>query len=806
MLDRVGRRSLGSMVTVLGLVIAVQAPVARATLPDGRVYEQVSPAEKSAADVIPNASQVRASLSGDRAIFSSLTGFGDARGISAASEYLAVRDAHTGVWATHGISPPQDVTGYFPLLNGFEPRYVALADDLGKGVVRTRSPLSDAPNVAGAINLYQRDDLLSSGVGAYGLLTDAVSAQPSSQFGAFWAPVVAGASSDFSHVLFESRRSLTANAPICGDPSPDENCPPLLYEAVDGAVHLVGVLPAAEGGGVAPGAQAGRGALRAAPTAGTISRDGRRVIFTVPISPSSPDGTLYLREDQGTVAGSDDVSVKINASERASTDPAGPQPATYWAASADGSKVFFTTFEKLTNDDPNSSSDLYRFDLSAPEDSRLTRISGDNEPADNPGGDIAIGHDVDGAIGASSDGSYVYFMVTQGQLVAGSPTGSTGGPTGGRRIFVWHEQDGLVREVAGVNALVETEGILGVGASQQQTSRVSPDGTHLVFITEGSDELLSLYGHSAYDHGSSCPSLTDLACEEVYVYDASANAGTGDLRCASCNPTGAAATGDASFRGTQAGLGTSASTSYQNHPLSDDGRFVFFNTTERLQPEDENDVMDVYEYDTVTRRVHLISSGKGSDLSTFLDASRNGHDVFFTTRDRLRSSDVDQSRDLYDARIDGVPDPGQTKISPCEGDDCRAPSTPSSHSSVLPSEASTRFHDAREPGLAAVLSVRPLSSARRQALVHRGRTRIAIMASQPGTIALALVAQIGDRSRRIQTAQRRLNNGGTFAMSVQLNRAARHRLAVDRRLRLTIKVRYVDGRAAGILQLMLRRR
>jgi WD40-like Beta Propeller Repeat len=638
---------------------------ASAGLPDCRAYEQVSPPQKNGADVIVNETRIHASRDGNRVAFSSLTGFGDAHGIGVTTEYLSSRGTgEAPSWATQAIGPPQDATGYFGTVGGLEAFYLAFSPDLSQGVLSSRTPQTEAPNVASAINLYSRDDLLTPGLGSYGLLTDSVTPQPPSlypnlgpEFG-FWKPAIADASADFSHLLVESRRNLTPDASACIEPDPDNNCPPLLYESEGGTAHLAGYVPAAPGAtectGEAPecvapavGSQAGRGALEPSrnSTAGTLSEDGSRAIFTVPTTPTAPDGALYLRDDHGTSGTSDDTTVRVNASERSTPDPGGERPAEYWAASADASLVFFTTQEQLTDDDDNVTSDVYRFDLNAPVGSRLERLSVDDEPADGvePG--------VDGVIGASRDGSYVYFTTDNDQIIAGGPVGATGGPFGGHRIFVWHT--GTIREVAGVNAFEEVDRLLGVGNPRATTSRVTPDGTYLLFTSEGTDEQLTLYGHPAYDHGATCPSATALECAEVFVYDATANGGAGDLRCASCNPTGAAATKDAFLTGVSGLGGLSSDTSYQNHPLSDDGRLVFFNTAERLSPADRNQAVDAYSYDTTTHQVSLLSGGQTDDISTFLDASSDGHDVFITTRDRLRAADTDQSRDLYDARIDG---------------------------------------------------------------------------------------------------------------------------------------------------------
>jgi hypothetical protein len=771
------RATVGAL--VLAAVVTVADPATSDALPDGRVYEQVSPVDKNAGDIVPSATRVRSGSTGDRVAFASMAAFAGTNGISISSDYVAVRDHdNSGSWRTHGIEPVQDATGYFGIGQG--PSYDVLSHDLIRGIFRTRSPLTDAPNVAGSLNLYSVGNLANGGPLSYTLLTDSVEPQPvSSGFTGFVPPAIVGTSSDFSHVFFESQRRLTADAPPCASSLPD--CPPLLYGWVNGNLRIMGILPESDGGGVAAISEAGQGAHNGFPLDRANSSDGSRIVFTVPQSSSDRGGDLYLRDDKGTLDGVDDGTVKLNTSESA-VSLAGP--ATFWAASADFSEIFFTSGDQL-----------YRYKLDASDDHHLTLLSVDNEPADGSGGAV------DGVVGVSDTGDYVYFVTTSNQLVAGGPTGPTGGPVGGKRMFVWH--NGTVRQVAALNLGTETEGILGIGAVS--TARLTPDGTHLIFVTEGTDELLTLYGHPAYDHGDSCPSNTFLQCAEIYVYDATGRNGDGDLQCASCDPTGARASSDATFGGSQAGIGQSGSTGYINHPLSTDGRFVFFNTNARLQPNDKNDLLDAYEYDTTSRELHLISTGTSNDLSTFLDASPDGHDVFFATRDPLRSSDNDQNRDLYDARIGGTVDEGSGESPICRDEDCRPAAHPSGSVSPWASEAvagpGDRLEGSNPP---AVFGIKPISSRQRRTLVRRGVVTITIQSARPGLITLKVRLQVAHWSRILAVRRWRTNRGTTVHAKVRLPRRAQLGLDDKKRANMTIRVTHSQAPLARVIRIPLR--
>jgi hypothetical protein len=669
-------------------------------LPDCRAYEQVSPVDKNGGDIIPSPGHLQAAVDGDAIKFASLVGFGDVVGSNTTVEYIARRGS--GGWATHSITPSLD-TGEFlgdAVLGGYASFYPGdFSADLSRAVFLSKSPLGETPENGGP-NLYLRQNLLAPGGATSTLLSDSVGPHP---YNASTYPRLDEASEDFSHVTFESKLNLTQDALDAEGGAGLPTSVPKLYETVltgggPPLTRLVGQVPpsGAEcvGAACVPSvSQAGRGALAGnhESTHETISRDGSRAIFTAPpYSVNGSAGVLYLRDDQGTPSPADDATIQINASERSDCDddpscggdgvpdpqpdPANPggeaPPATFWTASADGSKIFFTTPEQLTDDDVNNAWDLYRFDVNAPAGGRLTRLSVDHELADNAG-DPHHGSKVSGVVGSSADGSYVYFTVDAGQLVAGGPTASTGGPEPIERIFVWH--DGAIHEVGGINRTTEQSRIDGMDPLlYPKWADVSPDGTHLAFVTQGSQELLSLYGRPEYDHGGGCHASIILwpQCEEVYLYDATARGGSGDLRCASCNPSGQSAGTNGSFWSDLwlDGGGTRSSTHLARF-VSDDGRYLFFNSREALVPRDTNDALDAYVYDTHSEEVHLLSSGTSPSDSIFAEASPDGRDAFFTTREQLVGSDNDQNRDLYDARIGGgFPEPPPVPA-PCTATD-----------------------------------------------------------------------------------------------------------------------------------------
>jgi hypothetical protein len=616
----------------------------------------VSPPDKLGGDVMGDPTRVRVADDGTAVSFGSLQAFGDALGTGLGVDYVAERTGTPGTqgWATHAITPAQQPFSTLGTLAGGWPEYVGdFASDLSAGVFQSLSAVTDAPNVATVKNLYVRGDLRTAASGEYRLLTDAVVPAPAVGVGVNtpgYRPWLAAASDDLTHILFESKLNLTADA---------SGTQVKLYEWDDGASHMVGVLPdgtLATAGcvGGAPCAVAGRGAANVNYTSTTLSANGSRAFFASPVSGFgglTASSMLYMRDNHGTSSPADDTTIQINASEK--TPPDGPSGAIFGGASKDGSRVFFTTNEQLTNDASGGGGDLYMYDATKPDSApdNLSLISVDSELADAAG--------VEGVIGVSDDGKYVYFVASQ-QLVAGQTT------AGGDKLYVWHEGTGLRY----IGMLTQpNDATVAIGGNYQlhvKTARVAPDGKTLVFTATSGDGL------TGYDHGSGCGVGGSDPCSEVYVYRATASGGAGHLACASCNPSGAPATTDASTS-MQIGLSAGTPNSHLNQAMEDNGKRVFFTSGDRLVPGDLNTARDVYEYDTDTGELHLISTGKDPSDSYFMAASPTGDDVFFITRQRLTRWDTDTSYDLYDARSPhpdaGFPEPSLPPAA-CAGTAC----------------------------------------------------------------------------------------------------------------------------------------
>jgi len=625
-------------------------------LPDCRAYEQVSPIDKDGSDAVtlqPLQSLVQAQSSACEAgeecaiAYMNVVGaFAGAPGNTEVNAYLGTRDPEG--WRTTALTPP---TPQAPASSVPRVTY-AFSEDLSQTVLRVPLQQLTASAPAGVYNLFLRQ-----ADGAYSLITAAAPAHPPQAecghcFEQQDVPAFAGASADFAHVIFEANDSL-----VEGAPEDVEN----LYESSGEHVRLVGVLPdgtippqgAAAGGGIDP-LDGHTGEL-----AHAISADGSRILFEA----DSDGGPAYAGGPPDPAqSGLTELYDRIDASSTLELSAPGPgagpsqcetedddceaAPAQFWAASADGSVVYFTSAAALTKGSyaGGAGSDLYRYDLAT---GTLSNPIAEAVPAA-----AAESASVLGVVGASEDGSYVYF-VARGALAAGASAGEP-------NLYVWHEtgeRSASVSFIATLKApnddeeeepdeeeLIEEDGVARVPYRSDLadwTSRpvesqayVTPDGKHLAFM---SAEPLT-----GYDNDDQATGEPD---HEVYEYSAE----TGLLACVSCDPGGARPLGSA-FIGAKLTERVS-SPFHQPRSLSDDGSRLFFSSPDPLVPGISGGSARLYEYEDGS--VQLISGSEPGGTAVFLDASASGDDVFFATRERLVPSDEDELVDVYDARVDG---------------------------------------------------------------------------------------------------------------------------------------------------------
>src|ERR1700722_19954124 len=656
---------------------------------DGRAWELVSPAEKHGALIFglekPFRAPVQASLDGRAVTYAAFSPTESApAGYGTVEQVVSRRGGGAAGWSSHDISPPHSApTG---ITVGAE--YQVFSQDLSSGLLEL-SGESEAPlsGQASERTPYEAR-VICEAPAADGCYMPLVSGEvgedkdvpPGTVFGGSVRSV--GESPDARHVVLRSSVQLTE--------TPTEDHQELYEWSGDEAgsqrLQLVSLLPEDEGGApVAGGAVALGNKPRELVSSGVnpISADGSRIFWTT-------GGALYMRD---TVKGE---TIRLDVAQPGVTGgAAGPL---FETASVDGSRAFFTDAQRLTAGSSKRGADLYECELviSAGRDSCVLH---DLTP-EGAGGPSEVQNLV---LGASEDGSYVYF-VANGVLGASIPPGVKHGACRSEssapttcNLYVSH--DGEVKFAA----TLSNEDELDWGGENNEhtiyrlTARVSPDGRFAAFMS-----FRSLTGYDNRDV------RRDKADAEVFEYDAQ----TSSLVFASCNPIGARPAGRevSTFSSLTPGAANLAAVSgivgwaygdgsgvaadlpagvaigavseslYLPRVLFDSGR-LFFYSGDALVPLDTNGEEDVYEFEPggvgscsvgssafqvgVDGCVALVSSGTSSEESGFLDASGSGDDVFFLTGERLVGEDRDTALDVYDARVCSAADPcGGGAVSP----------------------------------------------------------------------------------------------------------------------------------------------
>jgi hypothetical protein len=644
-----------------------------ALLPDCRVYEMVSPIDKQGGDIAVMVEQggapavlEQSAVSGGRLAYGSYRAFGDAKSASYTSQYIAARGSEG--WVSHTITPPEEksISGHLT----YENDYHALSPDLCQGWL---VPLAEPPLAEGAIvgfkNLYRRTDQLcgEGGNESYeALSTERPESFPPVGGLEIYGVELQGVSSDGSVVAFMANDSLEGSgAPAqSGCTAPNFfGCHRRLYvRATGGQPRFVCVLP--DGVASKESCSAGRGPssyfpnTRLASVTGALSSDGSRLFWTN----SEESGRIYLRENplgEGSecTGGGSPCTIPVSQAAEEEVKSASSQ---FWAGAEDGSRAIFTT-----------GGGLYEFVVAGEVTHRIA------------GGVL-------GVAGESRDASRVYFVSTE--MIAGAGNNSEGDvPVADKPNLYLHEiragGGGDYRFIATLaSADVSDDDSLISLAPQQRNARVSADGSQIAFVSNAS---VTGYGNT--------DAVSGEADSEVFVYDATANEGSGQIVCASCNPTGARPSGANVGSGhpfwMAARLPGWEMTLYAPRVFSDGGDRLFFESQDALVARDTNRHIDVYEWErvgtggctvtdvTFSAAAHgcidLISSGLSDNDSRFVDASPSGEDVFFATLSSLVPQDPG-SLDIYDAR---EPAPGHPAGFPpmaappavCEGEACQSP-------------------------------------------------------------------------------------------------------------------------------------
>lgn len=516
-------------------------------------------------------------------------------------------------------------------------------------------------------------------------------------------PQLRGATPDLRHIILEMTDSgVRGNGAI-----------PHTAEWSSGTLTTVNVLP---DGAMEPELLLGQeGNVRHA-----LSADGSRVVMT-----TQSQGELYLRD----LTLKKTVALNLAEAGCVGEGRCASGLGLFQLANAEGTRVVFTDKNRLTKTASLVGPDLYECEIVVKGGELECRLSD-------------VGPETLGVVGASEDGSYLYF-VANSVLAAGATPGECkelSRPEDTCSLYVRHE--GRTKFVA---TLSNEDDHDWSRDPHELAARVSPDGEWL--------EFMSQRPVTGYDNRDALSGQLDA---EVFLY----NASTGRIVCASCNPTGARPSGaeyklltigDGGLAGgegswessdwvaahvpTWTATGGFAGVYVQPRYLSNSGR-LFFDSGDALVPQDVNGTQDAYEYEpsgvgdctsastTFGERsggcVSLISSGTSAQESTFLEASETGGDVFFLTFSHLQPQDYDNLPDVYDAHE-------CTSASPCfpasipqppactTADACRAAPTPQPANFGAPSSATFSGAGNIVPGSGGAVTTKSLNRSQKLA-------------------------------------------------------------------------------------------
>lgn len=619
----------GAVVPAVGAFATVGSPPRQSAatgLPDGRVYEEVSPADKhgyeagaSARARVTSESSARvevrlpgvASANGNAFAFTSSGPAADVNASGLSDNFVAERT--DGGWRSRSsvarVLKLNEETG---LLQTYI-RWSDYSADLSHLVYEIdRGSVPDAPLRSDA-NIYRMGpNPLEEPVWLLRSI-----ASPTLEQGQKGVAIL-GMTPDTQTVYFADVHRLL--------PEDESRSGWGLYEARDDEVREVGVLP----GGSVPS----NGALPASAATSVnelnkeyeanpasfdnqVSRDGNRLFFFA-------EGQLYVHELEAD-GGERNVLVsasrlqghigeaaphgvalfenRTKAPELQSEFSKAVSAPTYAYASSDGSHVVFQSLDQLTSDAPSGNAmKVYDFDVDAGTLEYLPNVS------------------LGGIVTAADDGSSFLFVNEDGEL----------------ELWTASEGGGSVRQIA----QLPPAGFVGPG-------RMVAHGSTIVFQAEGP-----------------IPGVKDSADEQIYRYEVSSNT----LTCVSCAPGATIRSGNAYL---------SATDQYTYRVVNDvrgvsaDGSRIFFASPNALASRDTNGDFDTYEWEN--GNIFLVSSGVGADYSPFLDNSESGGDVFFTSSDELVEGDNDGGFDIYDARVPRPGDNPPPSAVPCSGDVCQGP-------------------------------------------------------------------------------------------------------------------------------------
>ncbi len=702
------RLGLAALALMLALGVLADAPASSLALSEGRAYELVTPPYKGGY----GAGIVAASLNGEKVLFFSLGVFAGTPRPGVGSFYLAHREAGKG-WSTTPEQPPisgaNGIAEFSPTLEfGITPRTV------GHNEVEYVLHSLASPDTPADWEVFPGEIIMKP-------VEEFFNNDPS-----YLTVDQESASSDLCHLVVDGI-NLSAEAPYQsteGHKFSDFK----LYDLARGCrgegpwFRMIGarnrlgpheepepirpecpVVPG-YGGNDARSEEENHFALF-----NMVSGDGSEIFFTTdaeetakfsavcthpqlfvrlggsrtvevsrPVDPSLPFGGCGEGGSPGEVPG-----------EVPCAGAASRLPSFFKGASEDGSRVFFTSKERLVSGDTDNTNQLYMARIGCPE----------SEPACEPAGRRVLGltdvshsqlagetGEVLGVASVANDGSHVYF-VAQGILTNSPNAEDEVAAKGADNLYVYDAETQRVSFVADLCAGAGASGSradarcpsvltsgkdgindevlwgIGVAASEVQSTG---NGAFLVFSSYGrligrGGQLDADSAKDVYRYDAETETLDRVSLGEG-GYDANGNGGGFNT---SIPPEGILPDGDSMQD--QHELATRA--------VSENGSRIVFSSSAPLSPNAINGRENIYiwrkEPGWSEGRVSMISTGSSLTNDVNPVITPDGENVFFATAQGLVPADTENDVDVYDARVGGGFPLAAAERVQCASDGCQ---------------------------------------------------------------------------------------------------------------------------------------
>lgn len=299
--------------------------------------------------------------------------------------------------------------------------------------------------------------------------------------------------------------------------------------------------------------------------------------------------------------------------------------------------------------------------------------------------------------------------------------------------------------------------------------------------------------------GSPDPARPNVSAntQQLYRWTVGENAPT----CLSCQPIdGVARTSGVNLTvqeaiateefATPTTAGSTSNSKFGNHKrklsqpgrsISDDGRWLLFDSPDRLTAADTNNVRDVYLWDRDRApgdQLQLVTSGLGTTPSFALDVDATGKNAFFSTREGLVPADRNGNYNVYTARIDGgFPEPP----APCAGEECRRPTVPA------PSGGSIGSNVLLAPPPGPKQGVQKGSPKLRIRSIRTSTRRVTVRVDTP------LPGRISVSGKYLRTTKRTAKRATTYTLKVPLSVNARRRVASGKSVKVKLRVQFTPS-------------